>query len=113
MPFRRWYLWCADGQSRRHAQEFISQMLAKRWAKMRTVSGTRVIAVLRREWYARDEAVCPCFNALSQVRMLHEWLEETEQGTEQGRGREELLSMLSEQQALNKAHEDTIGRCEP
>jgi hypothetical protein len=28
-------LWCADGQARRHAQEFISKMLSKRWTQQR------------------------------------------------------------------------------
>ncbi|KAJ1483276.1 hypothetical protein T484DRAFT_1800946 [Baffinella frigidus] len=80
MPFRRWYLWCADMNNRREAQTLIASMLAKRWAKIRI------------------------------ARMLQGWWGETENGAETGRGREELLNLLNEQQQMNKALEETVSR---
>ena len=79
-PFRKWYLWVADSLAKQHAQGLIADMLRRRWTKMRF------------------------------KRFLKGWWGETESGSESGRGREELLSLLNEKTEMNNALQQSVSR---
>ncbi|EKX32849.1 hypothetical protein GUITHDRAFT_120953 [Guillardia theta CCMP2712] len=78
-PFRSWYLWTANSISKRQAQGMIADMLSRRWMKIRLVN------------------------------ILQAWWQRTDSGMEAGQGREELFTLLHEQQQINKDLEETVS----
>ena len=121
LPFRRWYLWCAEMHNRREAQTLVAQMLSRRWAKMRVARMLHVRASLspprlsfpRRMYLSHNREYRLSARSarswwLTCVSAEQGWWGETEHGAETGRGREELLSLLTEQQQINKVF---LERC--